>query len=146
MKSIALALAAIMLFPLVTQGDEKADTRTLGKFNGRFWRNLSEEGKTLYVIGFNEGSFRVSLLKSPSLPEFQELHAKVWPQNMTFGEVRDSVDNFYKIPENGRVTVIDALSVVAEKAKGVDAARIEERTEQLRRFSQQEVTDGNTAK
>jgi methionine synthase I (cobalamin-dependent) len=108
-------------------------------FNGRFWDQLSLDGKMGYVIGAIEGIGEVPFhAKKDCACVFD---AVVETTKSLYGEKTDAlyietaqaIDGFYKEPANKRIPVIDAMKYVAKKVCGATKQELEEYEAALRR-------------
>jgi len=121
---IVIALLMVVAVPLTAQNEGSNFTNGFpGVGNGRFWKGLTTYEKLVWISGFYIGAVSMSAQdgcdKKPS---------KMLPQ-LTFGEVRDSVDRFYSEPENNLIIIPEAIHYVKLKtgnSSGLWAGQIPE--------------------
>jgi len=93
------------------------------QYNGRAWRNLSDQMKLGYVIGFSEALGACDDEKLPC-----HLH---------FDEIVQGVSRIFDEPENTLLTIRMAIHALAMKSRGADPAAVEKELAELRRICRQ---------
>lgn len=100
---------------------------TYGAPNGRAWLSFNATNRTLWVLGYNNG-FRMTLTLIPKpVPANIE---DAYPRNLTVGEVKCALDQFYADPANLLISIPMAVKQLAMKAAGEEPT---ESLEELRR-------------
>lgn len=101
-------------------------------WNGRFWRDLSEAEKNVFLFGYSNGVEFVAIASGGSLEGYKKLSKIFWPQTLTGAEVRASLDRFYETPENGPIGIPDAIRMIAKRSEGVGEEAIQKMITDLR--------------
>jgi len=110
-------------------------------FNGRFWDQLSLDGKIGYVIGVVEGIGEVPYHAKNecvcALGAVNETMKALYGEkaDALYIETAQAIDVFFKEPANRRIAVIDAMKYVAKKMSGATKRELEEYEEVLRKSS-----------
>lgn len=101
--------------PAVKEPEASSESthRTNGRYNGRFWRFLDLDGKSAFLFGFCEAAALVT-----SYVEDRTLVKLIWPGNLTYNEVKESIDLLYDAPENRQIPISKVILVVSAKANG----------------------------
>jgi len=133
MKFFVIAILACGIGSPSRAADNPADTSgsTHGLSNGRFWvsmeHSLDQEGIPLAKVAFVSGVS--DALSDAARDDYYSYLGK----GMTAHETIDALDAFYKVPENLRVPIVWALSVVSLRAKGGSAAEVDALTAKCRK-------------
>jgi len=90
----------------------------VGFWNGRFWKTLDDSQKRIFLFGYANGSHFAVFKTTTTFPEYKRFHETLWPTILTYDETKAALDRFYETPENGPVSISDALQVTAARAKG----------------------------
>ena len=98
---------------------------THGLYNGRFWGTLERKAdlKLVFLLGVNDAL-------TDGAPEHYDVYL---PKGVTNRETIQAVDVFYVTPENLRVPIMWALSVVSLRAKGGSTEEVEALTARCRK-------------
>lgn len=95
---------------------------------------MSHDGRITYLAGYSdaitEGAMEVTDPRRLKQVEVQLKH--VFPDNMTFGEVEESVNGFYQVPENRILPISMAIRVVAMKFFPITQEQIDRFVEKMR--------------
>jgi hypothetical protein len=133
----------LLLLALLVGISWAQDTSTLMKtglsMNGRYWDELSVDGKMGYVVGVGEALSEVPFHAKRDCGCV--LNASVETMKALYGEKADAlyfetvqaIDLFYKEPANKRIPVISAMKYVAKKMSGATKLELEEYETALRR-------------
>ena len=123
--ALATRLATFLLLPtlILGQGDilpvwitnvpEKTPFMRDGPpmYTGRAWKSWTEDFKTGFLVGINEGSFIMGTIHCTC-------YSALLPESGSLGQVKQALDKFFMDPDNIRIHVIEALEYLAtEKAK-----------------------------
>jgi len=104
------------------------DTKNLLEHDGVDWLQLSKWFRIGYVEGIISGlsvaetklSFVTSVLKEEV--NWKELYEKSWEEislhNITVGQLKDGINNFYKDFSNRKIKIVDTIFVVNMQIKG----------------------------
>jgi hypothetical protein len=110
--------------------------------NGRYWRTMSHGERLAYLMGYLDGAAEGAMesMETKQLSD-ENVRARlkhVVPNQMTFGELEESVSAFYQIPENRILPASVAVRVVAMKFFPVTQDQIDRFVEKMRvQLSQQ---------
>jgi hypothetical protein len=117
----------ILLIALILSSLAIADNldHTGNLTNGRGWNAFPATMKAGYLLGLSEGS------------GFVKADAGLLPISMTFRELSDSLDLFFKEPTNGVIPVTFALMYVKRKALGANEAELNELEAAARKAAQE---------
>ena len=111
--------------------------RTFGLANGRMWKTFNEEAKLAHLEGM-EAAFETAYgrsLHTPCEPQAGLLLDAYRLVGFTQAEEMTALDHFYAEPENLLIATVDALEVVAAKARGVPQDVIDARISEHRRVA-----------
>jgi len=116
---------------------EKTDSavstwRTAGWWNGRLWKTLSASERITFLAGYSDATRIVATAASPSFERFDKLERDFWPGSLTLAEVCSALDRFYETPENGPISIWDAITVIARRSSGTDEATLQKAINELR--------------
>ncbi len=99
---------------------QTAPTHTNGFLNGRWWKDAPEAIKIGFVIGYADCG---------AAGDNDDDRFKVPP---AYGEIRESIDDFYHEAANSAVMIHDAWKIIVIKFNGKSGAEIERQTELAR--------------
>jgi hypothetical protein len=116
---------AFLLASVAFSGELVSD-RTNSIHNGRWWRVMDSSMQLAYVIGLNDGL---------SYAEKPDAKADFWWPGLSYGEIRQALNQYYDEPANIRIPIRDAIVAVALKVKGLPKADLDQFTEMMRRRS-----------
>jgi len=132
MKKKVILLAAIYLS--VASGLSQVEGfRASGRFNGRFWEMMPKAQKTAYVQGFYDGWFLYT--GNQNCPEVQVAVVDPYRTRLTFQEIVNEVDAFYREGANKPVPIAGAVRYAARKAGGAGAEDLANLAAELRRLA-----------
>lgn len=90
--------------------------------NGNWWLKLDSPSKLMYVIGYTDGKCtgEVRALLAVHLTEEQtkDVPRCTWPKETTYGQISDSLDQFYKDYRNRLILTDDALDYTKARIEG----------------------------
>ena len=108
------------------QGDPMTTTwSTNGEWNGRFWKTLTRDERSIFLLGYCAAVERVTIVVSDNFERHKEMSKDFWAVGLTIEEVRSAVDKFYESSENGPISIPSALYVVSKRADGADEESIQ---------------------
>jgi len=125
-------LLTLMLMCGLASGAGEDLTRTGGFKNGRWWLTLASDLKPAFLLGFTEG-LGWAVTSSPT-PKLTEVQASVISR-LTYGEVEEALDMFYKEPTNALIAIPSALQYITRKAEGASEAEVKQMEAGFRRVS-----------
>jgi hypothetical protein len=103
--------------------------------NGNWWRTLEPSNKLMYVIGYMDGDcageMRALMQVQPTQAQREHITKCVWPDAVTFGQVKDGLDHFYRDYRNRLIFADDALTIVKKEVEGQPTSTAE--VEKLRK-------------
>lgn len=129
---------AVSSAALVTSPGFSQDQPSL-RHDGNWWKGLNSLTKYGYVAGYAEGS-----QKADDTWAYGECKTKVTAKylsavqkgddysGMTFGQLIEGVDAFYKDFRNTRILTTDAMMVVKEQISGLSQKQIDEELQTIR--------------
>jgi hypothetical protein len=112
MKRAVLVLA----FAGLAFGQIPENSRTNDFFNCRWWNGESDDARLGFIMGYSDIWDAIKDLA----PLSNALN------KATFGEIRSGVTAVCSRPENGIITVLDALWIFAARVAGVSESAVEE--------------------
>jgi hypothetical protein len=130
---LAISSAALVAAP--TFGQDRSALR----HDGNWWKSLNNLTKYGYVAGYAEGSE-----KADATWAYGECKTKVTTKysdavqkgndysGMTFGQLIEGVDEFYKDFRNTRILTRDAMMVIKQQISGISQKEIDETLQVLR--------------
>jgi hypothetical protein len=124
MRTAALSLILLSVSALGT-AQSTDEFRTGGSLNGRAWKVMEANTKSLYVIGALEGMINVITDTVKNSVDVKLALQVYYPVELKPNEVRDAVDRFFAEPENLLMSVGDALRIISMKARGLPEKEIE---------------------
>jgi hypothetical protein len=97
----------------------RAEQKTKGLCNGRWWRDYSTlpDMRLGLLVGMVDGLAAAS--------DESKLYSLVVPGGLTYEESIKALDTFYEDPLNGPIPVVGALQIVKLKAEGKDVPFID---------------------
>jgi len=137
MKSRLILIAFFCLS--VSAGLSQVDRlRTLDRFNGRFWEMMPKAQKAAYVQGFYDGRFLYT--GDPKCAEAQAAVVEPYRTRLTFQEIVNEADSFYREDANKLVPIAGAIQYAARKARGAGAEELAGYAAEQRRLASSEMT------
>ena len=132
-------LLPVFLIGITWAQDISTLMKTGLSMNGRFWDQLSFDGKMGYVIGAVESIGEVPLhaqkdcgcVLDATIATMKALYGETGAA--LYSETVQAVDAFYKEPANRRIPVIDVMKYVAKKMNGATKQELEDYEAALRR-------------
>jgi hypothetical protein len=134
-RSLVLAVVSCSLIVGGAFGHQKADASdpdlTTKLNNGGFWKNLSDKGKTMFIVGLFDGQRDevyecLALLgASKTSDSIVDKFNKYAALTVSYGEAVLRIDNFYKDPENLMIPIPTAWRFVVRIIRGDDPAEIQ---------------------
>lgn len=105
--------------------------------DGRYWKAMSDGGRIAYLTGYadgaSEGAIESATESDPKRLSNMDAQSKhVFPSNLTFGEIEESLNTFYQVPENRALPISIAIRVVAMKFFPVTQEQIDRFVEKMR--------------
>jgi ABC-type tungstate transport system substrate-binding protein len=98
MKQIVLCIAlAIGAFAQTAQSTVEiaATMKTGGNWNGRFWKELGANDKTVFVLAYGSAVTNVSIAMSGgNMDRYKKISSVFWPNALTGTEVVSALNNF----------------------------------------------------
>jgi len=127
---------------LLLAGVSCAQVKTGTSMNGRFWDQLSLDGKMGYVVGAADAIFEFGFhvrkdcacAADVVIESMRALYGQ--KGDALYVESVQAIDAFYKESANKRITVIGAMKYVAKMMDGATKQELEEYEAALRRSSQ----------
>lgn len=117
--------AALPSPPNVTPVD--LGLQTQGLYNGRAWKQFSEDSKIAFVLGFSYGA---GITNPPDFRMFV-------PATLSNREIADGLDRFYLEPENLAIPMGIAVAILAKKTSGAEQTDIDALLAGARRWALQ---------
>jgi hypothetical protein len=105
----------------LTSRPQNAPDHTLGLLNGRWWKDAPDIAKLGFVTGYAEHGASTNCSNDEW---FKSAYA--------YGEIRESLDDFYREPANSAVPIHDAWKIIVMKFNGKSSAEIQRQTELAR--------------
>jgi hypothetical protein len=125
MKPIVLALA----FAGLAFGQLPESKRPDGSFNCRFWNDANDDLRLGLIMGYTDGD---GLNDRTGMISGVKSALKTALGKKTFGEMRTGVTTVCSNPENGILTIFDALSIFAGRVAGTSESVLKWATAQTR--------------
>jgi hypothetical protein len=116
---------------------QQADTDgylTLGLVNGRLWVHLSDQEKTVFLLGSNDALYRLAL--ESNAKTYSEVPESLKPPPLQFAEVVRELDRFYSEGSNGPIPIENARLYIKRKAYGDSPQQLEMLLADLRKIAQ----------
>lgn len=122
--------------PMQTQG--KVGDTYYRWTNGRAWLSLGDNAKVAMVAGIEQGlilSVRENwgAVPKPTRQTLVKTAGQVTVGGITFNQLVLQIDNFYLMPGNLRVPVVDAYLYALSKLKGASKGKLEGMVKRLRK-------------
>ena len=111
--------------------------RTAGFCNGRFWKILDERAKIDWLEAYENG-VKYAAITFGDISSNQVMANKIrllFPDGLTWGEVRIALDRFYDAPENGPISLPDALQIIVMKVVGLQQSAIDKHISDVRQLA-----------
>jgi hypothetical protein len=124
LKRSMLPVALLAFSLALPSRSQDAPDHTLGLLNGRWWKNETVEIKLGFIVGYAERRTAAACGDD-----------EWFKAGAAYGEIQESLDDFYREPANSAVPVHGAWQIVAMKFNGKNAAEIQRQTEIARRIS-----------
>jgi hypothetical protein len=132
-------IGAVIILALSTcswgqEGAKKKAMRTGEMWNGRFWRELPNTDKDIFLNGYMEC---LRMIEDQTGERIGRLHdlasAFYWPTKLSADEVREALDRIYSTPENRRIPIVMVISqVIKMTATGEGEAAVQKKITELR--------------
>jgi hypothetical protein len=126
------------------QHSESGAARTGGFCNGRLWNVLDEQTKLAWLEAYSNG-VTYALLTTAITTRVNDAPSQVYASvsakiesifpSLTWVEVRKALDRFYDSPENGPISMPEAVRVLSMKVAGVPQAEIDKRVAYMRQVA-----------
>jgi hypothetical protein len=123
-------------------GINSAIAETGDAHNAYWWKSLNVSEKSIYVLGFAEGSAiadsnwaEIQRRSKTKLPNSSAIQDGDDYSGVRVGQVVDGLDEFYKDFLNAQIHVRDAIYIVKERAKRTNPKMFEELTQGLRQLA-----------
>jgi|SRR5208283_1446619 len=129
-----LALSILAIVPVHSQSSADqsiSSQKTVGKWNGRFWRTLGTPEKFAFIAGYSNAVEAVLALTISDFDQFARTREVFLPK-LTIEEMARALDRFYETPENGPIGLVNAFHVVSRRASGDDDATIAKLVNEMR--------------
>jgi hypothetical protein len=133
----AILLSAQNAAPQNPSAEVTSTWKTTGSWNGRFWKHLSPEERIMFLLGYESGVEEVAIPSAGSFERFNELYKLFWAKALTFVEVRAALNAFYETPENGSISIHNAIHLISKRSEGATEADIQEEIADLRKRANQ---------
>jgi len=133
-------LSALLAFSV--NGADLDDTeKTCGRLNGRFWNQGPQGFKLGFIMGFNETLSELSR-HDPTTAEATLPYLAAGPDGhghfrtlLSYGETVKAIDQFYDVPENLAVPIMDAVRVISRRTEGTEPAEVEKQIAVSRKWA-----------
>jgi len=127
-------IVAVLVFAGLAFG--QGPFKTDGRFNCRFWNDISEDQRVGMMMGYSDfwGSSEPGMVIPNMLSATK----------VNFGEMKDGVTAVCRTPENGILTILDALSIFTLRFIGVDEKHVEQEITRFRAWASQSTVTVET--
>jgi hypothetical protein len=137
MRLLATSFLVLLLSAIPTVPQSTPPLGTFGLENGRLWALMTNNEKSAWVSGYENGfSFvlaSVAVSAEATNADNLKMLARNFP-NLTVVEVVSAINHFYvDTPENAAVPVAGAMRVVALKSRGASQSEIDDLVASLRK-------------
>lgn len=130
-------LFGILLFFSSTRASEDDVKFTRSFHNGRWWKGNSSAENLGFIVGYLDG-VKVALVtehrgETGAAETIDAGSRRLWPFALTYGEVSEALDRFYGTPENGPISIGQALAIISERSQGVAESKIDSDIQWMRK-------------
>jgi len=137
---VILLVLAFWISPCRAQdaSSTTAPQTTESMSNGRRWRAMADADKLVWILAYRDG-LTIAFIHSRNPDDTREIFIshmrQLFPEKLTYGEVRSALDHFFETPENRPIPIGEALAVVVMTAAGGKQSIIDDHVSELRRIS-----------
>jgi hypothetical protein len=123
------------------QATQSAPAMTKGVSNGRFWREMGDDTKLVWLVAYREGLMRAAagFTAPPDANAVSETMRTLYPR-LAYSEIRSALDRFYETPENRPIPIGEGMMAVVMSASGIEQSVIDGFISTLRRGAPSQVT------
>jgi hypothetical protein len=103
--------------------------------NGQAWKTFNPLAKAVYVMGYCEGvGTATQMIPNVAVAQATQEILMGTGLKLNNGKTADALDRFFDDPLNMPITLLDAIWIVVEQARGESPRKVDE---DIRRFRKQ---------